>query len=134
MVPFGKWQHYQHMWNPCKPSEVGAEPMLNALDALQDTLGKPETLLADNGYFSNENIQAGVEQKIAPLLAPGREACHLPVEERLAVDAPEPETADPLVKMAWKLKTKSGRALYGKRKSTVEPVLGIIKPKFHLEK
>ena len=31
--------------------------------------------------------------------------------------------------MAWKLKTQSGRALYGKRKSksTVEPVFGIIK-------
>jgi hypothetical protein len=29
--------------------------------------------------------------------------------------------------MAWKLNTQSGRALYGKRKSTVEPVFGIIK-------
>ncbi len=29
--------------------------------------------------------------------------------------------------MAWKLKTQSGRALYGKRRSTVEPVFGIIK-------
>jgi len=29
--------------------------------------------------------------------------------------------------MAWKLKTQSGRVLYGKRKSTVEPVFGIIK-------
>ncbi len=37
------------------------------------------------------------------------------------------QTADPLVKMAWKLKTQSGRVLYGKRKSTVEPVFGIIK-------
>lgn len=39
----------------------------------------------------------------------------------------ESETANPLVKMAWKLKTQSGRALYGKRKSMVEPVFGIIK-------
>jgi hypothetical protein len=29
--------------------------------------------------------------------------------------------------MAWYLKTKEGRAHYAKRKSTVEPVFGIIK-------
>jgi transposase len=103
------------------------EPMLNELKALQDNFGKPETLLADNGYFSNNNIQACVKQKITPLIALGREAHHLPLEQRLMPDAPEPETADPLIKMAWELKTQSGRALYGKRKSTVEPVFGIIK-------
>jgi len=103
------------------------EPMLSELKALQDNLGKPETLLADNGYFSNNNIQACVKQKITPLIALGREAHHLSLEQRLTPDAPEPETADSLVKMAWKLKTQSGRALYAKRKSTVEPVFGIIK-------
>jgi len=103
------------------------ESMLSELKALQDSLGKPETLLADNGYFSNNNIQACVDQKIAPLIALGREAHHLPLEQRLTPDAPEPESTDPLVKMAWKLQTQSGRALYGKRKSTVEPVFGIIK-------
>ena len=103
------------------------EPMLGELKALQDTLGKPETLLADNGYFSKNNIQACVDQNIAPLIALGREAHHLPLEQRLMPDATEPETTDPLVKMAWKLKTQGGRALYGKRKSTVEPVFGIIK-------
>lgn len=104
------------------------EPMLSELKALQDNLGKPETLLADNGYFSNNNSQAGVDQKIAPLIAWGREAHHLPLEQCLKPDAPEPESADPLVNMAWTLKTQSGRALYGNRKSTVEPVFGIIKP------
>jgi len=103
------------------------EPMLSELRVLQDNFGKPETLLADNGYFSNTNIQACVKQKITPLIALGREAHHLPLEQRLTPDAPEPETTDPLVKMAWKLQTQSGRALYGKRKSTVEPVFGIIK-------
>jgi hypothetical protein len=103
------------------------EPMLSELKGLQDRFGKPETLLADNGYFSNKNIHACVQQKITPLIALGREAHHLPLEQRLTPDAPEPETADPLVKMAWKLKTQSGHALYGKRKSTVEPVFGIIK-------
>ena len=103
------------------------EPMLNEMIALQNTLGKPDTLLADTGYFSKNNIQACVKQKIVPLIALGRDAHHLPLEQRLTPDAPAPETDDPLVNMAWKLKTQSGRALYGKRKSTVEPVFGIIK-------
>jgi transposase len=103
------------------------EPMLKALNALPDSLGKPETLLADNGYFSKDNSQACVDQKLTALIALGREAHHLPLAERLTPDAPEPESDDPLVNRAWKLKTRSGCALYGKRKSTVEPVFGIIK-------
>lgn len=103
------------------------EPMLNTLAVLQESLGKPEQLLADNGYFSKDNVQACVIQGIEPLIAMGRESHHMPLAERLQADAPEPETNDPLVKMAWKLKTKQGRECYGKRKCTVEPVFGIIK-------
>jgi hypothetical protein len=103
------------------------EPILSELKELPEHLGQPKILLADNGYFSKDNVQACVKQNIEPLIALGREAHHLPLEQRFAPDAPEPETADPLVKMAWKLKTQKGRALYGKRKSTVEPVFGIIK-------
>lgn len=57
----------------------------------------------------------------------GCDSHHVPLEERLAPDAPEPESADPVRKMAWKLKTKAGKARYAKRKSTVEPVFGLIK-------
>jgi hypothetical protein len=54
------------------------EPMLSELQALQDTLGKPDTLLADNGYFSKDNVQACVKQKITPLIALGREPITCP--------------------------------------------------------
>ena len=47
--------------------------------------------------------------------------------ERLAADALAPHPDDPVVKMAHALKTKPGRALYGQRKCTVEPVFGVIK-------
>jgi hypothetical protein len=57
----------------------------------------------------------------------GREAHHLPLAERFGPDALEPETDDPVIRMAWRLKTRAGRALYAKRKATVEPVFGIIK-------
>jgi transposase len=103
------------------------EPMLDEVQALPDSLGKVEALLADNGFLSEANVNACVARKIEPLIALGREAHHLPLEERLRPDAPEPETDDPMVKMAWRLKTKEGRACYGRRKCTVEPVFGIIK-------
>lgn len=103
------------------------EPALEKLQALPATLGKPTHLLADAGYFSGTNVQACVEQQIEPLLAMKREAHHLPVSERFAPDTPAPETDDPVVRMAHRLKTRAGRALYALRKQTVEPVFGIIK-------
>ena len=41
--------------------------------------------------------------------------------------APPPEDASPTVKMAYKLRTEIGQAIYRLRKCTVEPVIGIIK-------
>jgi hypothetical protein len=64
---------------------------------------------------------------IEPLLAMGRDSHHLAVLGRFAPDAPAPESEDPVLKMAHRLKTQAGRALYGLRKQTVEPVFGIIK-------
>ena len=60
------------------------------------------------------------------MLAMQRESHHIPVLERFAADAPVPETDDPVVKMAHRLRTKKGRVLYGLRKQTVEPVFEII--------
>jgi hypothetical protein len=88
--------------------------------------GKPDALPADNGNFSQGSVKA-CEGRILALIAPGRDAHHLPLEERLAVDAPEPNSDDPVVNMARALKTRQGRAQYGKPKCTVEPVFGVIK-------
>ena len=33
------------------------EPMLERLEALPEALGKPETMLADTGYFSEANVE-----------------------------------------------------------------------------
>src|SRR5918995_6608624 len=48
-------------------------PMLDKLAALPADLGKPETLLADTGYFSAANVQACGAAGIEPLIALGRE-------------------------------------------------------------
>lgn len=103
------------------------EPMLEELAALPEELGKAEVLLADNGYFSQSNVEACADRTITPLIAVGRECHHLPLAERLAADPAPPETADPVSKMIHELKTRKGRTLYGRRKCTVEPVFGIIK-------
>lgn len=103
------------------------EPVLEKLAALPEELGKPTELLADAGYFSAVNVSACAQHKIEPLLAMKRESHHLPVFERFASDTAAPETDDPVRRMAHRLTTKAGRALYGLRKQSVEPVFGIIK-------
>jgi len=102
-------------------------PMLEALGALPQALGAPTTLLADAGYSSEANVSACVAAGIEPLLALGRESHHRPWHERFTEPAPLAEPGDALAQMKHRLKTRAGRALYGLRKQTVEPVFGIIK-------
>lgn len=102
-------------------------PALEALAALPEVLGKPTDLLADTGYFSAANTEACRNAQITPMLAVNRESHHLPVFERFAPDTPAPKTDDSVALMKHRLKTQAGRALYGLRKQTVEPVFGIIK-------
>jgi hypothetical protein len=101
--------------------------VLDKIAALPEGLGQVSSLLADTGYFSAANVVACEARFIEPMLSMKRESHHIPVLERFAVDAPAPETADPVARMAHRLGTKRGRALYGLRKQTVEPVFGIIK-------
>ncbi len=50
-----------------------------------------------------------------------------PWEERFTEPAALDEPSDAMAQMKHRLKTQAGRALYGLRKQTVEPVFGIIK-------
>ena len=102
-------------------------PMLGKLTALPADLGKPETLLADTGYFSAANVQACGAAGIAPLIALGREAHHPSLSERFAEAPPAPDNPTAVEAMAHRLKTLEGRKLYAQRKHTPEPVFGIIK-------
>jgi Transposase DDE domain/Transposase domain (DUF772) len=103
------------------------EPMLEQLDTLPGVLGAVETLLADNGYFSEANVKACVEAGIDPLIAMGRQSHYEPLAERFAGAPPEPVDPTPVEAMAHKLKTPEGKKLYALRKQTPEPVFGIIK-------
>ena len=108
------------------------EPMLDKLGALPEELGKPRVLLADTGYHGAGNVAACEKAGIEPLIAAGRQPHHPPLKERFAEPPVEPENptpveASPVGRMAHRMKTLRGRALYALRKQTPEPVFGIIK-------
>lgn len=113
------------------------KPALKKLKQLPEALGRPETLLADSGYFSEANVEACAEATIAPLIPPGRERHHLSWKERFAEAPPPPEGPGAVQAMAHRLATPEGRQTYALRKHTPEPVFGIIKSvmgfrQFHL--
>jgi transposase len=103
------------------------EPMLAKTGALPEELGKAETMLADNGYFSEANVKACEAAGIEPLLAMGRDSHHPSLSERFAEAPPAPENPTPVEAMAHRLKTPEGKKLYALRKCIPEPVFGIIK-------
>jgi len=102
-----------------------AEPTLDALSA---QVGQPKAAALDNGYFSDTNIQALERRGIEPYIATGREPHHQSWHTVFTEQpAPPPEDASPKSKMAYKLQTQIGQAIYRLRKCTVEPVIGLIK-------
>jgi hypothetical protein len=94
-------------------------PMLQKLQQLPKELGRTRRILADNGYFSEGNVQQCTAAKIEPLIAMGRTRHQMSWKQRFA-RAPKsaPEAATPVQKMAYRLKTPEGRRLYALRKQT----------------
>jgi transposase len=98
------------------------------VEAIPPQIGKPKAAALDKIYFSPKNIQAFEARGIEPFIATGREPHHKSWQQRFAqLPEPPPAEASPIVKMAYKLQTELGQAVYGLRKSTVEPLIGIIK-------
>jgi transposase len=103
------------------------EPAVKELQGHGSDLGEITGLLADNGYFSNTNCILAEEAGITAYIAVGREQHNLTLENRFSDFSPLPEGVDSKTVMRQRLQTKVGKALYAARKSTVEPVFGIIK-------
>jgi transposase len=102
-------------------------PMLEQLNGLPRQLGRVKTLLADAGYASEDNVNAGAQAKIRPLIALGRHQHHPSLLERFAEPPPLRGKPTALETMRHRLKTRRGRKLYALRKCSVEPVFGLIK-------
>ena len=103
------------------------EPAVANLAALPEALGTVDTLISDNGFYSETNVGLCEQYKITPYIAFGREQHNQPLLDRFRDPSPVPEDADAVMKMKYRLRTQAGKKLYAKRKSTVEPVFGIIK-------
>jgi Transposase DDE domain len=102
-----------------------AEPTLQTIPS---AIGTPEAAALDAGYFGPATLSACERRGIEPYIATGRDPHHPSWQQRFTpLPAPPPEDTSAQIKMAYKLKTALGKAIYGARKCTVEPVIGIIK-------
>lgn len=99
-------------------------PMIE--QTLENTGHAPTQVLADAGYSSQDNLQlvAEVSAQVGTefFIAPGRHKHDDPAP--VAPRGPIPKNATPKQRMARKLKTKRGHAVYARRKVIVEPVFG----------
>ena len=98
------------------------------LASVPGALGTPSAVALDCGYFSEANIRLLEQLGLDPYIAPGRDPHNKGwrafFEE--SGDAPS-EDATAREKMAYKLRSELGKAIYRLRKCTVEPVIGQIK-------
>lgn len=99
------------------------EPMLGQVE---EGLGqRPKELSADSGYYSENNVKFVQGMSIEPFIAPDRDK-----HTERKVSAPRgriPKSLSIKERMRRKLRTKRGKASYGRRKEVVEPVFGQIK-------
>ena len=102
-------------------------PAVENLSSLPEKLGTVNKLLADTGYFGSDNVEECETNKIIPYIAPKRQKHNAPLQDRFTEPEPLTDPADPVTEMKHRLKTVAGKAVYAKRKCTVEPVFGIIK-------
>lgn len=102
-------------------------PALEQLNQLPDSLGTVNRAALDAGYFSQDNVERLEKAQIEPHIARGRQSHNITLEERFAPQPAAPEDPDAVAAMQHRLKTDAGQAFYAQRKSTVEPVFGIIK-------
>ena len=83
------------------------------------------------------NVDKCVEQEIDPYIAGSRERHNQPLGERMKAPPECPAEADAVTAMKYRMQTAEGKAIYSKRKATVETVFGVIKEvlgfrRFHL--
>lgn len=103
------------------------EPALDTLEDLPKEIGNVERITADNGYYSEGNINEATDREMRPYVSTGRQKHNQRWDERNKDPGPSPEDPTPLEAMRGRLKTPEGKAFYARRKSTVETVFGILK-------
>ena len=102
--------------------EPALDQLADNLDAIDAELPEDAALTADAGYFSEENVRITAAHGLDAYIATGRFKHSEPAPP--APRGPVAKNATPKQRMARKLRTKKGRALYARRKAIVEPVFG----------
>lgn len=102
-------------------------PAIKNIQKAESLVGKCDGFLADAGFFSKKNVQLCEKANMTPYIVDRRDKHNKSLMKRFEDAGEPPEDADAVESMKYRLKTKDGKELYGKRKSTVEPVFGIIK-------
>jgi transposase len=102
------------------------QQMVPLVEAIEEQSGqKPEGVLADNGYCSDENLKYLARKRMEGFVATGKQK-HRQRRESCK-RGPLPREASRVERMERKLETKVGAAVYATRKFIVEPVFGQIK-------
>ena len=111
------------------------EQLVPTLAAVPASLGPVSAVLVDSGFFSEAAVRAveggtgGEAGQVSVYAAMERQSQHRSVSDLEQRPEPEPPPAGAGVAevMRHRLATAAGRAKYGLRKQTVEPVFGISK-------
>jgi transposase len=111
--------------NPNDKQEIA--PALDELDKLPEEVGKVQRMATDNGYHSESNAKKVEQKGIEAYMADSRQNHNPTLEERFAPPPEAPEQPNTMEAMRYRMKTEEGKAFYARRKSTVEPVFGVIK-------
>jgi len=99
--------------------------LMPAVERIEDRLGsKPEQVLADAGYWSEQNVRGLEAQGIEPFIATQKMKHGPPLP---APRGRPPKGLTVRERMARKLRTQQGRRIYARRKVLAEPVIGQIK-------
>jgi transposase len=104
------------------PDVEHLEPMLQRI--ADGTGAMPDVMTMDAGFWSEDNVKVCADQGIDAYIATGRLPHGQPPPPKRG---PMPKDADAKTRMARKLRSRKGSAIYGQRKAIVEPVNGQIK-------
>lgn len=100
-------------------------PMVEAVG--QQSGIRPAQVLADSGFFSVANLEELASRGIDGYVPDSNLARELNTGQRAAGVGRNRIRSPQLRHMRQKLRSPAGRAVYGRRKAVVEPVLGVLK-------
>ena len=108
------------------PNASDAQELQPAVDTIKKTLrARPGAILADAGYWSEENVKRLETERIEAFIATRRQKHGEP--RRVAPRGRAPKNLTLRERMTRSLSTVRGRKAYARRKAIVEPVFGQIK-------